>query len=56
MGGCDNPRMGKDILDLCYWLENMADYPLKSAMGFLSKTVDLLVGGGGREDQIAPHP
>jgi hypothetical protein len=48
MGGCDNPRMGKDILDLCCWLENMVDYPLKSAMGFLSKTVDIQEGGGGR--------
>jgi hypothetical protein len=47
MGGCDNPRMGKDILDLCCWLENMADYPLRSAMGFLAKTVDIQEGGGG---------
>jgi hypothetical protein len=47
MGGCDNPRMGKDILDLCNWLENMDDYPLKSAMGLLSKTGDIVGGGGG---------
>ncbi len=55
MGGCDNPRMGKDILDLCCWLENMVDYPLKSAMGFLSKTVDLQEGGG-RGVLTVPHP
>jgi hypothetical protein len=55
MGGCDNPRMGKDILDLCNWLENMADYPLKSTMGLLSKTVDILGEGGGRGVLIASH-
>jgi hypothetical protein len=55
MGGCDNPRMGKDILDLCCWLEHMTDYPLKSAMGFLSKTVDLQEGGG-RGVLTVPHP
>jgi hypothetical protein len=55
MGGCDNPRMGKDILDLCNWLENMADYPLKSAMGLLSKTVDIVGGGGeGGSDSFPP--
>ncbi len=48
MGGCDNPRMGKDILDLCQWLENMDEYPLKSAMSCVAKMADLQEGGGGR--------
>jgi hypothetical protein len=47
MGGCDNPRMGKDILDLCHWLENMDEYPLKTAMSCVAKTADLQEGGGG---------
>jgi hypothetical protein len=47
MGGCDNPRMGKDILDLCNWLENMDDYPLKSAMSCVAKMADIQAGGGG---------
>jgi hypothetical protein len=54
MGGCDNPRMGKDILDLCCWLENMADYPLRSAMGFLAKTVDIQEGGGEGGSDVSP--
>jgi hypothetical protein len=53
MGGCDNPCMGKDISDLCGWLVNMDEYPLKSAMSFVSKMVDINEGGGG---QIASRP
>jgi hypothetical protein len=56
MGGCDNPRMGKDILDLCQWLENIDEYPLKSAMSCVAKMADLQAGGGGREGRQAPHP
>jgi hypothetical protein len=54
MGGCDNPRMGKDISDLCGWLENMDEYPLKSAMGFVSKMVDISGGWGGGSDSVPP--
>jgi hypothetical protein len=56
MGGCDNPRMGKDILDLCHWLEDMVDYPLKTAMACVAKMADLQEGGGGREGLRIPYP
>jgi hypothetical protein len=54
MGGCDNPRMAKDISDLCGWLENMDEYPLKSAMNFLSKMVNITVSEGGVRGTLPP--
>jgi hypothetical protein len=38
--------MGKDILDLCRWLEDMDGYPLKTATACVAKMADIQEGGG----------